>query len=71
MASNTITNEQAGLRRATLAGVVAGLRSQAQLAMLARSIDEGETAPPSGPLGRLFGSPGARRWVLLGTFLDA
>jgi uncharacterized membrane protein len=58
-----MTNEQAGLRRATLAGVVAGLRSQAQLAMLARSIDDGETAPPSGPLGRLFGSPQARRAI--------
>lgn len=61
MRSNALSNEQAGLRRAALAGVVSGLRSQTQLAMLARSIDEGETAPPSGQLGALFRSPAARR----------
>ena len=65
MTGTELTTEQAGLRRAAVAGVVAGLRSQAQLAMLARAIDQGEIKPPSGPIGRLFGSPQARKAIQL------
>lgn len=53
MAPDTISAEQAGLRRAALMGAVAGLRSQVPMALLARAVAQGEVKAPSG----LFGTP--------------
>ncbi len=65
MTSSELTKEQAGLRRATLMGIVAGLRSQTPLGVMARAVDHGEIAPPAGALGRLLRSPQGRRVLKL------
>lgn len=74
MTTDTITPEQAGqagLRRAALMGVVAGLRSQMPLGVLARAVDQGEVTPPTGVLGILLRSPQGRRVLKLSALGEA
>ncbi len=71
MATVTITPRQAGLRRAALMGIVAGLRSQMPLGLLARAVDQGEVTPPAGALGILLRSRQGRRILKLSALGEA
>jgi uncharacterized membrane protein len=71
VASNPLTKEQAGLRRAALMGFVAGLRSQIPLASLARAVGHGEIAAPSGPLGAPLRSERGRQILLVAAVGEA
>ena len=65
MTPDTISAEQAGLRRAALMGAVAGLRSQMPLFLLARAVAQGELKPPSGLLGTPLRSKRGHQILLL------
>jgi len=62
---DTITPEQAGLRRAALMGAVAGLRSQMPMVALSRAVALGEVKAPSGLLGMPLRSKRGRQILLL------
>lgn len=71
MASNPLTKEQAGLRRAALMGFAAGLRSQIPLASLARAVAQDEITAPSGPLGTPLRSKRGRQILLVAAVGEA
>ena len=71
MAPDTISAEQAGLRRAALMGAVAGLRSQMPLALLSRAVAQGEVSAPTGWLGTPLRSERGRQILLLSAVGEA